>query len=68
MYALFKVPSEGSTGDPATTLTDSGRRPKLQTYHPGWFPKLPELPGMSKDRTLVAARSGQSPSMRLCRE
>ena len=65
---LFKSPSEGCTGDPAAALTDIGRRPKLPTYHPGWFPNLYEMPGMIKDSALVAARSGPSPSMRLCRE
>lgn len=63
-----QVPSEGSTGDPAATLTDIGRRPKQLTCHPGWFPKLYELPGMSKDSTLADARSGPCPLMGLCRE
>lgn len=64
----LRFPSEGSTGDPSATLTDSGRRPKLPTYHPGWFPNLHEMPGMIKDSALVAARSRPSPSMGLCRE
>lgn len=63
-----QVPSEGSTGDPAATLTDIGRRPKQLTCHPGWFPKLYELPGMSKDSTLAVAQSGTCPLMGLCRE
>ena len=63
-----QVPSDEDTGDPAATLTDNGQRPKLLTYHPGWFPKLHELPGMIKDSTLAVARSGTCPSMRLCRE
>ena len=64
MYAqVFKSPSGGCTGDPAATLTDIGRRPRLQTYHPGWFPNLHEMPGMIKDSALVATRSGPSPSM-----
>ena len=49
--------------DPSATLTDIGRRPKLPTYHPGWFPNLHEMPGMIKDSALVAARSEPSPSM-----
>ncbi|MBQ8158974.1 MAG: hypothetical protein IJ081_08160 [Prevotella sp.] len=40
-----RFPSEGSTGDPAATLTDRGRRPKLMTNHPGWRPNLHEVPG-----------------------
>lgn len=63
-----RVPSDECTGDPTAPLTDNGRRPRLQTCHPGWFPKLHELPGMSKDSTLAVARSGTCPSMRLCRE
>ena len=63
-----QVPSEGSTGDPAATLTDIGRRPKLPTHHPGWFPNLYEMPGMIKDSALVAAKSGPCPLMGLCRE
>ena len=51
---LFKFPSEGSTGDPAATLTDNRRFRRLLTCHPGWFPKLHELPGMSKDSTLAS--------------
>ena len=52
---------DGCPGDPSATLTDIGRRPKLPTYHPGWFPNLHEMPGMIKDSALVAARSGLCP-------
>ncbi len=63
-----QVPSDEGTGETEATLADNGRRPRQPTCHPGWFPKLHELPGMSKDSTLAVAQSGTCPPMRSRRE
>ena len=49
-----QVPSVEGTGETEATLADFGRFRKQPTCHPGWYPKLHELPGMSRDSTLAS--------------